>query len=426
MVLPIIVILAVTLFAAFPMFLVLGLPPLISVMTSYREVAPYIIVQRWIAGVSPFPLIAVPLFILAAEIMLKGELSSRLTNFAMKLVGHIHGGLAQTLCLSCLIFGALSGSVQATVAAIGGVMYPNLKEAGYKDTFALGLVVASAEVAQLIPPSISAIVYGVLTGTSIGALFLGGILPGIIMGLLYMAYSWWWAKKHGVPRLPRATFPEIATATREAFWPLGLPVVIIGGIYTGVLTPTEAAAAAIAYAFFVAVVIYKSMGIRDVYSAALKTGTTTAIVFVILAASEGLSWVLTYGRVPQLAAQAAMALQPSPLLLLMLINLIFFIALMFFDGLAAKVVLVPIVFPIAKAYGIDPVHLGVLVTINCTIGTITPPYGCDLFTASALFNEPYAKVVRGVPIFIVLGVIVLLLATFFPGLSTWIPSMAFK
>lgn len=421
-----IIILAVTLFTAFPMFLVLGLPPLASVLTYFREVAPYIIVQKWISGVSPFPLIAVPLFIFAAEIMLKGELSARLTNFGAKLVGHIYGGLAQTVCLSCMIFGALSGSVQATLAAIGGVMYPSLRKSGYKDTFSLGLVVAAAEVALLIPPSISAIVYGVLTGTSIGALFLGGIIPGVMMGLLYMAYTWWWAKKHGVPRIPRATFGEVVTATREALWPLGLPVVIIGGIYTGVLTPTEAAAAGIAYAFFVEMFIYKSIKFKDLYGVALKTGTTTAIVFIILAASEALSWVLTYGRVPQVAAQAAMTLNPSPIGLLFLINFIFFIALMFFDGLAAKVVLIPIIFPIAKAYGIDPVHLGVLVTINCTIGTITPPYGCDLFTAAAIFNEPYAKVVRGVPIFILLGVIILVICTFVPQFSLWIPNMAFK
>jgi TRAP-type C4-dicarboxylate transport system permease large subunit len=184
-------------------------------------------------------------------------------------------------------------------------------------------------------------------------------------------------------------------------------VVIIGGIYTGILTPTEAAAAGVAYAFFVEMFIYKSIKLKDLYGVALKTGTTTAIVFVILAASEALSWVLTYGRVPQVAAQAAMALNPSPIGLLFLIHLIFFIA-------------------IAKSYGIDPVHLGVLVTINCAIGTITPPYGCDLFTASAIFNEPYAKVVRGVPIFILLGVIILVICTFVPQFSLWIPDMAFK
>jgi len=408
------------------MFMVLLLPPLCMLLIWLKEMAPIVVIQKMLAGVSPFPFIAVPLFIFAAEIMVRGQLSARLINVALKLVGHLHGGLAQTLVVSCMFFGSLSGSTQATVAAVGGTLYPDLKKGGYKDTFVLGAIVNASDVAQLIPPSISMIVYGVLTGSSIGKLFLAGILPGIILGLSFMAYAYWWAKRHRVPRLPRATFGEIWVSVKESSWPLGLPVIIIGGIYSGVLTPTEAASAAVVYAFAIEMVIYKSFKIKELYSIALRAGTTTAIVFIIVAAAQALSWALAFARIPQSLTEGMLSLEPSRLGLLFMLNLLFFIAHLFVDGLVAKVVLVPVVFPIIQAYGIDPIHFGVLVTLHGAVGSATPPFGCDIFTAAAIFDEPFFKVVRGVPPFVLCGVIVIIIMTLFPQISLLIPNLAFK
>lgn len=420
-----IILLGAFLFLGFPMFVVIALPAVSSILIYLRELSAFGFVHKMLSGITPFPLIAVPLFIFAADVMLEGELSDRLINFAKKFVGHFHGGLAHTLTLSCIFFGAVSGSTQATVAAIGGNMYPALRKSGYKDSFVLGLIVNASDVSLLIPPSILMIIYGVITGASIGALFLAGVFPGILLGLAFMAYSSWWARKHEVPLLPRAKLSEILGATKRAAWPLGLPFIIIGGIYSGIVSPTEAAGVSVVYAIFVEIVIYKSLKVKDIYRIALKSGTTTAIVFILVAGAAGLSWLLTFAKIPQHIGQAILGVNPSPIFLLFAMNFVFFVALMFFAPIPAVVILTPLFYPIAMTYNISPVHLGVVITLNCALGSATPPFGVDIFTATAIFRVPFWTVVKGVPPFVILGVITLIIITLFPKISLFLPSLAF-
>lgn len=415
--------LSVLLLIGFPMFIVMFLPSITALKIFLNHIPTFTLVQRSIAGISPFPLVAVPLFIFAADIMMEGQMSRRLTAFAETLVGHLVGGLAHTTILASLIFGAVSGSTQATVAAIGSNMQPLLLEKGYKQSFVTALIINASDVSQLIPPSIFMIVFGVITGTSIAALFMAGIVPGILLGLSFMAYSWYWAKKNQVSRTPRANLYQIIKATWKAIGPLGFTFIILGGIYSGIFSPTEAAGIAVGYSVILEVFIYRSIRLNQIYRIALKAGTTTALVFILVGAAEAFVWLLTIARVPHHVMQFIVSVAPSPFWLLMIINATFFIALMLFNPISAMIVLTPLFFQVAMEYGIDPVHLGALITLNAAIGSATPPFGVDIFTACAIFRLPYDIVVKGVPPFICAGVIVLIACTLFPEIVLVIPRL---
>lgn len=423
MVLYLIVLLGVLLFFGFPMFIVMFLPSVTALSIFMDHIPVFTLVQRGIGGISPFPLVAVPLFIFSADLMMRGEMTRRLTDFADTLVGHLTGGLAHTTILACLIFGAVSGSTQAAVAAIGNTMQPTLIKKGYSQSFSIALIINASDVSQLIPPSIFMIVFGVISGTSIAALFIAGLLPGIFLGLAFMVYSYYWAKKNKIPRNPRASFNQVLKATQRAAGPLGFVIIIIGGIYSGVFTPTEAAGIAVLYSFIMEVFIYRSIPLSRIYRIAVQSGTTTALVFILVAAAEAFVWLLTVARVPHALGQYIIQLAPSPFMFLILLNITFFIALMFFNPISAMIVLTPLFLPISKLYGIDPVHLGVLITLNAAIGSATPPFGVDIFTACGIFRLPYEKVVKGVPPFILAGIIVLLTFTLLPDLALFLPRM---
>ena len=423
MVLFLTVTLSILLIIGFPMFMVMLFPSVTAVPIFYEHIPTFTLIQRTIGGISPFPLVAVPLFIFAADIMMSGQMSQRLIHFAETLVGHFTGGLAHTTVLASLIFGAVSGSTQATVAAIGSNVYPTLLKRGYSQSFVTALIINSSDVSQLIPPSIFMIVYGVIASTSIAALFIAGIVPGIMLGLAFMAYSWWWAKKHKTAKIKRATPADIWQATKDAAGPLGFVVVIIGGIYSGIFSPTEAAAVAVGYSFIIEIFIYRAIRIKDIGAIALKSGITTALVFILVGGAEAFVWLLTVARVPHSITQMVLAYNPSPVALLLIINATFFAALMFFNPISAMIVLTPLFMPIAHKYGIDPIHLGVLITLNAAIGSATPPFGVDIFTACAIFRLPYDSVVKGVPPFVIAGLGVLLILTFFPDLVLILPRL---
>jgi C4-dicarboxylate transporter DctM subunit len=328
-----------------------------------------------------------------------------------------------TTIVSCTFFGAVSGSTQATVAAIGGVMYPAMLKAGYQKRFILGLIVNASDISLLIPPSISMIIFGVVTSTSVGALFMGGIGPGIALALAFMAYTYYRAVKFKIPRTPRATLPQLWGSFLDTAWAFGVPVIIIGGIYSGIFTPTEAAGVSVVYAIFVELLIYRSIGLTDVYRLAVRSGRVTGVIFLVISAASALTWLLIVSGVPQAVSETVVKHVPSPVYFLMLLNVVLFIACMFLDPISVILIFMPILHPAAVAMGIHPVHLGILVVTNIAIGSCTPPFGIDLFTACALFRVRFSEVVRGALPFVGVAVIVLVVITYVPDITLFLPRL---
>ncbi|NVL03311.1 TRAP transporter large permease, partial [Ruegeria pomeroyi] len=327
---------------------------------------------------------------------------------------------------ACTMFGAVSGSTQATVVAIGSPLRPRMLKAGYKDSFVLALIVNASDIAFLIPPSIGMIIYGVVSSTSIAELFIAGIGPGLLILVLFSAYAYIYAVRNDVPTEPRASWAERARTMRQALWPMGFPVIIIGGIYGGVFSPTEAAAACVLYALVLEVLVFRSMSLADVYDTAKSTGLITAIVFILVGAGAAFSWVISFAQVPQQILGAIGIAEMGPIGVLFVISIAFFIGCMFVDPIVVILVLVPVFAPVVKSVGLDPVLVGTIITLQVAIGSATPPFGCDIFTAIAVFKRPYAEVVRGTPPFILmlLGVSVALI--FFPQIALFLRDLAFS
>ncbi len=382
-------------------------------------------IQQLMAGIRPASLIAVPMFIFAADIMTRGQSSNRLIDMVMNFVGHVKGGLAVSTAAACTMFGAVSGSTQATVVAVGGPLRPRMLEAGYKDSFVLALIVNASDIAFLIPPSIGMIIYGVVSNTSISELFIAGIGPGLLILLLFSIYSIVYAIRNQVPTEPKATWLQRIKSVQRAIWPLGFPVIIIGGIYGGIFSPTEAAAACVLYALILEVIVFRSMTIGDVYQTAKSTGLITAVVFILVAAGAAFSWIISFAQIPQAILTSIGITEMGPIGVLFVISIAFFIGCMFVDPIVVILVLVPIFAPVVKSVGLDPVLVGTIITLQVAIGSATPPFGCDIFTAIAVFKRPYIEVIRGTPPFIVilLGVSVALI--FFPQIALFLRDLAF-
>jgi len=383
-----------------------------------------VIIQQIITGISPPGLVCVPMFILGANIITSGKSAGRLINMIKVFMGHIPGGLPITTNASCTLFGAVSGSTQATVAAIGGTMRPMLLDAGYKSSFTLGLIINSSDIAFLIPPSIGFIVYGVVTNTSVGKLFLAGIVPGLLILLLFSIYSYAYSKVMKIGVLPKATWKEKKTAIREGILVLGFPLVIVGGIYSGIFNPTEAAAASVVYALFLEGVIYRTLTFEKLVNAALDTAVITAVVFVLVGAGNAISWLISFLRIPQLFMPALIGTDPSQLYVIIIVVAAYFVACMFVDPIVAIYVLSPIFAPYVLATGVDPIFLGVLVTLQAAVGSATPPFGCDIFTAQLIFRRPYLEVIGHTLPFILILIFATAILIMFPQIATFLPSMA--
>lgn len=392
----------------------------------FSNVNPIILIQQLAGGVQSFVLLSIPMFILAADIMSTGETANRLVDFVKSLIGHIKGGLAITTVGACTLFGSISGSTQATVAAIGRPMRSKLLKAGYDDSSIMALIINSSDIAVLIPPSTVMIMYAVVTGTSVGELFISGIIPGLIIFLFFCAYNYFSAVKNNVPTESKATAKERWEATKKASLAFGFPVIILGGIYSGIFSPTEAAAASVLYAAILEVFVYKSLKLKDFPKIALSTGVVTAVVFILVAAGVAFSWTISYARVPQLITKALLGTDPSQLRILITISIFYFIGCMFVDSLVVITVATPIFYPIAMAAGIDPVLLGVVVTLQAAIGSATPPFGCDIFTACAVFDKPYLEVIRRTPPYIIMLIIISVLIIAFPQLALILRDVAFS
>ncbi len=415
------------LFLGFPMMVPLLVAALGLLVGFFPGADPSTLVQQMIGGVQPAALIAVPMFIFAADIMVRGQTADRLLDLVTCFVGHLRGGLPIATALGCTLFGALSGSTQATVVAVGGPLRPRLLAAGYPDSFSIALIINASDIALLIPPSIGMIVYGVVSGTSIGELFIAGIGPGLLILLLFCGYSVVASRRLAIVPLSRVGWPERLAAARRALLPLGFPVIIIGGIYSGVFSPTEAAAISVLYALVLEVGLFRSFSLRDIPAVALSTGLVTAVVFVLVAAGAAFSWSIAYAEIPAHLIHGTFGLGPdsSYASIMGTIAVAYFIGCMFVDPIVVILILTPLFHPVAVSAGIDPVLVGTVVTLQAAIGSATPPFGCDIFTAIAIFRRPYLEVIRGTPPFILMLIGASVLVIAFPDIALFLRDLAF-
>jgi len=368
-----------------------------------------------------YTLLAIPFFIVGGVFMTTGGVARRMIRFANACVGHFPGGLAMASVLACMLFAAVSGSSPATVVAVGSIVIAGMVRAGYSQEFAAGVICNAGTLGILIPPSIVMVVYGAVTETSVGALFIAGIIPGILLGLMLMVAIYWRARVLKLPRMPAASLGEIFTAGRQSLWGLLLVIIILGGIYGGVFTPTEAAAVAAVYAFFVAVFIYRDLRMKDVPHVLLEAAKVTVMLMFIIANALLFAHVLTTERIPQHIAEAIIGMGMAPWQFLIVVNLLLLVAGMFMEPTGSILILAPILFPIAMKMGIDPVHLGIIMVVNLEIGMITPPVGLNLFVTSGITGMSIGRVVRAALPWTMILLLFLVIITYVPIISTFLP-----
>ncbi|AXO63497.1 TRAP transporter large permease [Pseudomonas sp. phDV1] len=370
-----------------------------------------------------YTLLAIPFFLLSGAFMTTGGVARRLIDFANACVGHIRGGLAIGAVLACMLFAALSGSSPATVAAVGSIAIAGMVRSGYPQAFGAGIVCNAGTLGILIPPSIVMVVYAAATEQSVGKLFMAGVIPGIMLGLVLMIAIYIVARIKKLPALPRASFREWLRAAREAFWGLLLMVIILGGIYSGMFTPTEAAAVAAVYAGFVALFVYKDLSIRECPKVLLESGKLTIMLMFIIANAMLFAHVLTTEQIPQQITAWVVDLGLQPWQFLLVVNIVLLIAGAFMEPSAIILILAPILFPIAMQLGIDPIHLGIIMVVNMEIGLITPPVGLNLFVTSAVTGMPLTSVIKAAWPWLMLLISFLMVITYIPAVSMALPNM---
>lgn len=420
------------LFVSLFVFLLLGVPVFVALSLSSALSLLFcsnyelmVVVQRMVGGMDKFSLMAIPFFILAANVMKSGGIAQRILNWAQTMVGHMTGGMALTTEIACMFFGAVSGSSPATVIAIGGLTYPKLIENKYDKGFATGLITSSGSVALLIPPSISAIVYGSVTGASVGALFMAGFGAGIVYGVIYLIYCYLYAKKNNIPKEEKVSVKGRIKATKEAGWALGVPVIIIGGIYAGVFTPTEAAGVSAVYAIIVSLLIYREMNFKDLWKCCVDSAASTAQVMILLAAASIFGWVMTVGQVPQHLSQLILDANLSKIGFLLVVNVLMIVEGMFIDGSSAIIITAPLLYNAAVGLGIDPIHFGIIMVANAAIGMFTPPFGLNLFVAQPVTGNDMRTIMKGVMPFVLISILALMIITYIPGISMFLPNLIY-
>lgn len=405
-----------------PIAIGLALASIVGILVAHVPLT--VVAQRMFVSIDSFPLLAIPFFMLAGELMIEGGAAQRLTNFAYAIVGRMKGGLAQVSTLSAMMFAGISGSGAADTAAVGKAMIPAMQLKGYDRGFAASTVASAGALGIVIPPSIPMIIYGVTTGASIGALFMAGVIPGILMGFSIMLLNYWISKKRGYgSALKRITWVERGKALRDGLWALLLPVIIIGGIKGGYFTPTESAAVASLYAFLIGMFVYRELKWKHLPQIFIRAALTTAMVVFIIAAANLFGWILTYDQLPRSLANTILHISTNPYVILLLINIVLFIAGCFLNASAAITILAPMFLPMTTAAGIDPVFFGVVMVINLAVGMITPPVGLDLFIVQGIAEIPFVELIRSIIPFIVVLVVDLLLITYIEPISMWLPRM---
>ena len=400
-----------------PIGITLGLSTLICLFFT-SDIPLTILAQKSATGLDSFPLLAIPFFILAGALMCSGGISRRLVNLAESLVGFITGGLAMVTVLACMFFAAISGSGPATVSAIGSFMVPSIKERGYRGDFAAAITAASGTIGVIIPPSIPFVIYCVVAQASIGDMFIAGILPGIIIGLSLMFTCYFTARKRNYPS--SGVPPDLKTvwkAFREAVWALFVPVIILGGIYGGIFTPTEAAVVAVVYSAIVGKWVYKELDAKKLYECLRTSGLINGATEFMIGFSMAFASYLSMAQIPADIGTWIRGFSSNPLTVLMLINVFLLVIGCFVDNIAAVVILTPILLPVVKSLGVDPIHFGLIITVNLACGFISPPYGINLFVASAISGESIERISLAIIPSFAAMVACLLLFTYFPSIS---------
>ena len=416
------IVLIIALVVNVPVGIAIGVSSLAAVLADGRLSSTYI-VQQLVTSADSFPLMAIPLFILAGELMSAGGESKRILNVCNVFFGRITGGLAIVTVIVCMFFAAVSGSGPATVAAVGSMVVPTMLEKGYSKSFTLALIATAGSIGVVIPPSIPMVIYGVSTSTSISGMFMAGFLPGILIGIGLIICCYFYCKKQGWKGDDRRyTAKEKLAAIWDAKWALINPVIILGGIYAGIFTPTEAAAVAAVYAFICGTFIHRELNIKNIFDPIAASCSTTGTTMVIIGCATAFTKILTIQRIPDMITKGISGLTTNYVLILLLINLLLLIVGCFMDTTPAMMVLSPILLPIALSIGMNPIHFGVIMVVNLAIGFITPPLGINLFVAARVGREPLETVTSGIMRFMVVMLICLMLITFIPAISMLIPN----
>ncbi|RZO31122.1 MAG: TRAP transporter large permease [SAR116 cluster bacterium] len=416
----------------FLLFLALGMPvffglvaaPGILLWLNGQERDIVLLYRNIYNGMDSFPLMAVPFFMLAGELMNKGGITTRLVEFSQALMGHLRGGLAHVNVLSSILFAGLSGSAVADTSALGSMLIPAMEKQGYTRRFAAAITAASSVIGPIIPPSGIMIIYAYVMGESVAALFLAGIVPGILVGTGLMVMIKLLADKYDFPAASRRySWRERGDASLKAFFPLMTPVIILGGILLGVFTPTEAAAVAVGYALFIGLFVLKTLRARDLPEILSRAAMTSAVVLLLVGAAMAFKTVVSLSHLPETLAAFILSLSENPLILLFLINILLFVVGMFLDAGPAIIILGPILAPIFIALGVDPVHFAIIMSVNLTVGLATPPMGLVLFVASSVSGERVETIARAILPFLAVEILVIFLITYFPALSLTIPRL---
>jgi tripartite ATP-independent transporter DctM subunit len=382
-----------------------------------------VVAQRIFTGIDSFPLMAVPFFILAGDLMNQGGTTLRLIRFSNALVGWIRGGLAHTNIVASMFLAGISGSAVADASAIGGILIPGMTKEGYDIEFSAAVTASASTMGPIIPPSIFMVIYGVTTGVSVGALFAAGFIPGVLMGVSFMTVAYVISRRRNYPKYPVPTIRQILTALREAAFALLAPVIILGGILTGVFTPTEAAAVAVGYAFLVGLCVHKELSLRAMPALLIQSGVTTSVLLLVIGTANVLAWVLSAEQVPQKIAAGLLSITRDPALIMLLINLFLLVVGMFMEGGAAIIILAPVLSQVATSVGIHPLHFGFVVVLNIVIGLLTPPLGVCLFVVCSLSRIPIERLVKAILPFLLCEIAILLLVSYIPAVALFIPRL---
>lgn len=416
------VILIVLMMLSVPVGIALGVSTLITMITT-TNLNVVMIPQYCFRGLDSFPLMAIPFFMLAGNLMRFGGLSEKLISLAYSLVSGIKGGLGHVTVLACMFFAALSGSAPATVTAIGSNVIPEMVKKGYDRGYATALTSTAGTIGVIIPPSIPFVIYGVVSGASIGELFMAGVFPGILIGIVLMIVNYFFSRKYGYGGEGKADFKLFLHELKDAIWALLVPVIILGGIYGGIFTPTESAVVAIVYSLFVGIVVYKKLTLKDIYEAFRDTASMNGTTTFMVGLSMAFAAYLTMAGIPAAVGNYILSMNAGPVLVLIMVNVVLLIVGCFIDNISSTIILTPILLPIVESLGMTPVHFGIVMTVNLAIGFITPPYGVNLFYGSAVGGITLEQLAKKIVPFIFAMLFCLIIITAVPELSLWLPSV---